>query len=173
MSTLKYKWIPATTFTPGRIRDIACIILHSTDGHQAGDIATLTGQTGRKVSAHWYINKSGDIFHFVQDCDTAWHAGLVFDTAYGNAGSIGIEQEHMDGEEPWTPVQIQAAANLCAFLTQRHRIPVGDNGHHNIFSHADVAKPRGRKVDPQNYPWATFWQLYAAALANKWEAVQG
>lgn len=36
----------------GKLEKIQTILLHSTDGHEAGDVETLTG---RKVSAHWYI----------------------------------------------------------------------------------------------------------------------
>src|SRR4029450_11549943 len=76
---------------PARIRNI---ILHSSDGRKAGDLATLTGED---VSAHWYVTRAGEIFHLVNDEDTAFHAGKVTKQKFfSNAATIGIEQEHFD-----------------------------------------------------------------------------
>jgi len=165
MGTISYKWMAAKNFRTGRRRKLASIILHSTEGHRGGDIPTLVGGDGRQVSVHWYVENDGSYVHFVQDADTAFHAGAVFANEYSNDASIGIEQEHIDGKEPWPDVQIRATANLCALLQQKH-------GNLKIVSHKFVAIPPGRKSDPEPYPWQKFNAMLAEARKQTWTAQQ-
>jgi len=152
---IKYKYIQARSYRKfiGN-RTIKSIILHSTDGHEQGDVVTLTQG---EVSVHWYVTKDGRYYHFVQDNDVAWHAGGVDIEDHSNTYSIGIEQEHMDGEENWPDIQIKAAARLVAFLHQHHNLGQSIP----TLSHASVARPRGRKEDPLNYPWPLFSEYVA------------
>jgi N-acetyl-anhydromuramyl-L-alanine amidase AmpD len=167
---LSYHYKQAKKFTIGRVNTIQSIILHSTDGREQGDIETLTGP---KVSVHWYVTRTGKIYHFVDNTDTAFHAGRVSSTKYSNAASLGIEQEHFDPDpqaghpnnENWPDAQIEASANVCAFLCQRYNLTVAD-----IFSHAHVAAPAGRKQDPFGYPWASFKTKLATAMLSTWVA---
>lgn len=150
---LRYHWIPAdpSVFDEGRHdRPILSCILHSTDGRCAGDIATLTGHDTHKVSVHWYTTRTGDIYHFVANADRAYHAGNVKDPKFDNFHSIGIEQEHFDGQEDWPQVQIEATALVYAFLTQQY--PGITPAHHS-----QVAAPAGRKQDPVAFPSDRFW----------------
>ena len=162
MPTIRYRFKEARSFRRGRIRPIQNIILHSTDGHEEGDIATLTRGA---VSVHWYVTKDGRIFHFVQDRDTAFHAGVVVSAAFSNASTIGIEQEHIDGAEEWQSEQIETVARLTAFLLQRHHLDIGD-----IHTHAHVAFPPGRKQDPLHYPFDRFFELVQQNLDVEWDA---
>jgi len=161
---IRYHWIPAKYFSK-RTGPIQSIILHATEGTKAGDIPTLVGGDGRKVSVHWYVTREGDFYHFVQDADIANHAGAVNQDAASNAHSIGIEQEYRAGVDTWTNVQIQSCANLVAFLMQKH-------GGLKIFSHAEVAAPKGRKSDPENYPWNKFHALLQESQIRTWSAEQ-
>lgn len=165
MSELQYTWMPAKNFRAGRRRALSSIILHSTEGHRGGDIPTLVGGDGRQVSVHWYVQSDGKIIHFVQDSDTAFHAGAVVDPKYSNDGSVGIEQEHIDGKEPWPDIQLQTVANLVAFLFQKH-------GPLEIISHKLAAFPPGRKSDPEPYPWQKFNALLAEARKQTWTVKQ-
>ena len=166
MGNINYTYQQAHSYRTGRHQSIQSIILHSTDGREEGDIATLTGQT---VSVHWYITRTGKIYHFVQDKDTAYHAGHTSKPKWSNDASIGIEQEHFDpgashafpNGEDWPDVQIQVAANLVAALMQRHGIL-------DIQSHAAVAFPHGRKQDPHDYPWDKFSRLVHQAMDVEW-----
>jgi N-acetylmuramoyl-L-alanine amidase-like protein len=106
---------------PARIRNI---VLHSSDGRESGDLATLTGDD---VSAHWYVTRDGRIFHLVNDEDTAFHAGKVFKPQFfSNAATIGIEQEHFDPDpregqpdnENWPDIQVETVAQVTAFLLE-------------------------------------------------------
>lgn len=161
---IKYHWMPAKFFgnRPGPIKSI---ILHATEGTKASDIPTLVGGDGRKVSVHWYITREGDFLHFVQDSDSANHAGRVSNDDASNAHSIGIEQEYRAGIDNWTDTQVMACANLVAFLFQKH-------GQLEIFSHAEVAAPAGRKSDPENFPWAKFHIWLSDAKKVTWSAEQ-
>jgi len=160
---ISYIWKPARNFRKGRRRPIASLILHSTEGHKSGDIPTLIGGDGRQVSVHWYVTKTGEVWHFVQDVDTAFHAGAVVSPKYSNDASLGIEQEHIDGKEPWPDVQLQTVANLVAFLLQKH-------GELEIVSHAKAAP--GRKHDPEPYEWKKFHSYLEEAEKVMWSAVQ-
>ena len=164
MAVREFEFIfkPARAFKRHRTMSIKSIIVHSSDGRKAGDIATLTGD---KVSSHWYVTRAGEIFHFVDDEDTAFHAGRVNDSRFSNSASIGIEQEHFDPDnkhpngEDWPDIQIQKVADICAFLFQKHSLSKG-----SIKSHAEVAFPNGRKVDPVNYPFEKLFQLIDEAM---------
>lgn len=95
---------------------------------------------GMRVSAHFYIRRSGRILQFVS-CDArAWHAGASnwCGRERCNDFSIGVELEGTD-ELPYTDAQYEALAQLAAAL--RERYPISD-----IVGHADIAP--GRKTDP-------------------------
>lgn len=165
MGTISYIWRPAKAkaFKQGRGgHAIQSIILHSSCGHKAGDLQTLTGNDAtHMVSAHWYVDKGGTIYHLVDNASTAYHAGVVTDVRYSNACSLGVEQEHMDGQEAWPDAQVQATARLCLALIQRY-------GSIEIAHHADVASPAGRKTDPVAFPSKVFWAEYHRAAAEEW-----
>lgn len=168
--TFEFIFKPAHAFKRGRTMKIKSIIVHSSDGRKAGDIATLTGN---EVSSHWYVTRAGEVFHFVDDEDTAFHAGRVRDPMFSNSASVGIEQEHFDPDEKkhrkgedWPDVQIQTVANICAFLFQKHTLSKGA-----IKSHAEVAFPKNRKVDPVDYPFDKLFKLIDEAMADEVIAV--
>jgi N-acetylmuramoyl-L-alanine amidase len=152
---INYKYIQAKNYKKfnGPNRSIKSIILHSTDGHEQGDVATLVGGGEHGVSVHWYVTKDGRYYHFVQDNDIAYHAGVVDSPEHSNTYSLGIEQEHLDGEETWPDAQIKATAALVAFLYQHHNLT---DLACPVLSHASVAFPKGRKEDPLNFPWTSF-----------------
>ena len=160
---IRFHFVPAHAFKHGRTLDIQSIVVHSTDGQEAGDIETLTGNS---VSVHWYITRDGRFFHFVDNADTAFHAGVVSNPKFSNSASLGIEQEHIDHHQDWPEAQIQSAANLCAFLFQKHNLSKSV-----IKRHADVAAPPGRKEDPVAYPMQDLFTKIDAAMTFQWVAV--
>lgn len=159
MGTIRYTFKQAKAFKIGRAQPIRAIILHSTDGHEAGDVATLTGGA---VSVHWYVTRAGRYYHFVADADTAYHAGKVDDYArHGNAATIGIEQEHIDHQQAWPDSLVKATARLVAALRQK-------NGNLPVLAHAEVARPKGRKEDPAGFPWARLHDAVVEAMQESW-----
>ncbi len=98
------------------------------------------GIRGLQVSAHFFIERGGRLWQFVDCGDRAWHAGP---SAYRgrdncNDDSIGIELEGLEGDT-FEPAQYQALATLCRDIAQRY--PVA-----HVAGHEHVAP--GRKRDP-------------------------
>jgi N-acetyl-anhydromuramoyl-L-alanine amidase len=95
---------------------------------------------GLRVSAHFFIRRSGQVLQFVSCDRRAWHAGVS--QWRGREGcndfSIGIELEGLEGE-PFERAQYRALAPLLARLARRY--PVQD-----VAGHEHVAP--GRKRDP-------------------------
>lgn len=151
---VRYKDYGAVRNFSERKGDIRAIILHSTDSRV--DKPTLDWLSGRapasRVSAHWYISRDGEIYRIVPDELTAWHVGKPIHKTYGNHYTIGIEMGHMDGKEGWPWKQVYACAALCSFYLQKYpNIP--------MLSHAFVAYPHGRKIDPKDFLWDDFFRF--------------
>lgn len=131
------------------------IILHSSDGRESGDINQLT-QGG--VSSHYYVTRSGKIYQFVDEKDTAYHAGKTVGP-YNNSNTVGIEQEHFDpggqgGQEgeDWPDAQVQATARLTAYLENKYGLT-----NDNVRTHSQIAPER--KQDPYNFPFDKFYSM--------------
>lgn len=155
---VRYKWVPAKSFTQGRTKPLGCLVVHATDGHEAGDVETLTQG---KVSVHWYVTRRGSIYHFVSDCDTAYHVGRADQPAHTNAATLGIELEHIDGQENWPLVQLETLSELVAALRQKH-------GNLPMVPHALVARPKGRKIDPWLLPYDILHRFFVEAAKEHW-----
>ncbi len=141
------------------------IVLHHSGGHIQGDLATLCGT--KKVSADFEVAKDGTIYKLNPQLTqyVTWHAGVSAWNGRQNCNSFsfGIEQEHMPGDA-WTDAQIQSVAKLCAWLIVTFPTLVLANG--CIQSHAAVALPKGRKDDPENFPWDKFSTLVHSELSK-------
>lgn len=107
---------------------------------------------GMRVSAHFFVDRSGRVTQFVPCGKRAWHAGV---SAWRgrercNDYSIGIELEGCD-EQPFEAAQYAALTGLTQAL--RRRYPVVD-----VVGHSDVAP--GRKTDPGPFfDWARYRRL--------------
>jgi hypothetical protein len=86
------------------------------------------------------LGRNGTVY--VIAAGVAWHAGATFFPRQDNWHAIGIEAEH-DGLSPWPIVQRAAYVRLVAALRDHYGIPLS-----NIQGHKEVAKPLGRKIDP-------------------------
>lgn len=95
---------------------------------------------GLRVSAHFYLQRNGTLWQFVDCDDRAWHAGI---SAYRgreqcNDDSVGVELEGLEGG-CFTDAQYQRLRILLAALRQRYSIS-------HIAGHEHIAP--GRKKDP-------------------------
>jgi AmpD protein len=95
---------------------------------------------GLRVSAHFFVRRTGEIIQFVPCGRRAWHAG---ESSWGgrercNDFSIGVELEGTD-TGPYTERQYRRLARLAAALRRRYPIAA-------IVGHSDIAP--GRKTDP-------------------------
>jgi N-acetylmuramoyl-L-alanine amidase len=105
-----------------------------------------------RISPHYMIGDSAEIYKFVDEDRRAWHAGRA---SWGNctdinSASIGIEiwnTGHEYNFEDFMPAQIDALIELINDIRTRWNIP-----DKNILGHSDIAP--GRKLDPgEKFPW--------------------
>jgi len=118
--------------------------------HQAD--ASFYDLKGLQVSAHFVVDRDGDISQFVATDHRAWHAGIS--TWQGRDGcndfAIGIE---MIGDEmnSFTAAQYCETARLCRVLMQRYPAISTER----IVGHEDIAP--SRKWDPgKQWDWQRF-----------------
>ena len=114
-----------------------------------------------RVSAHYFIRRTGELVRFVPPEARAWHAGASSwrGRERCNDFSIGIELEGCD-TLPFEPVQYRVLADLLDDLCRR--FPVAD-----IVGHSDIAP--GRKTDPGPF---FDWQRLRGALSLSSEALR-
>lgn len=133
-------------------KSINMVIIHYTDMISAEAAFERLCDPESKVSAHYLIDKDGQIYQLVDDTHRAWHAGVSsWDGETDiNSCSLGIELDnlgHTHGPESFSNGQIQALLSLLAELVNRYKIPP-----QRILGHSDVAP--GRKIDPGPlFPW--------------------
>jgi N-acetylmuramoyl-L-alanine amidase len=129
------------------------VIIHYT-GMQTASLALqrMCDDTSPKVSAHYFIDKNGQIYQLVSEKKRAWHAGIscwqgITDI---NSRSIGIELDnkgHEFGYHAFPKLQIQSLISLLDSI--RTRYDIEDK---NIIGHSDIAPMR--KQDPgELFPW--------------------
>ena len=96
-----------------------------------------------RVSAHFLLNRLGEILQFVATSDRAWHAGESHWCGRDNCNdfSIGIELEGTD-DQAYTEVQYAQLRKLIDALRRHHP----SLAHGDIVGHCDIAP--GRKTDP-------------------------
>ena len=109
-----------------------------------------------KVSAHFFIRRTGELWQCVPLHLRAWHAGIsVFQGREKcNDFSIGIELEGTD-DQPYDEAQYQTLSELSQTLMHYYPLITPDR----IVGHSDIAP--GRKTDPGTY---FDWQRYRESL---------
>ncbi|OAI02259.1 N-acetylmuramoyl-L-alanine amidase [Methylomonas methanica] len=119
------------------------IVLHSADGSLA-DASMRYNKSGALQSMHYAIGNNGKIYQYVQEADTAFHAGLVVNPSAGfikqrpntnpNFFSIGIALEVAVVGQP-AATQSAACSKLIREIADRWRINV-DAEH--VLSHSAI-----------------------------------
>ena len=134
--------------------DISLVIIHFTETKTFTDALNLLTSKERKVSCHYLIDKSGDIFNLVDLDKRAWHAGESMWGNYDdiNSRSVGIEIVN-SGEiitENYTSKQLGSLSDLLIKLLKEYNIE-------NILGHSDIAPIR--KIDPGvHFPWQKIYK---------------
>jgi len=119
------------------------VVVHIMDGTLSGTDSWFANPASQ-VSAHYGIGKNGEVHQYVQENDSAWHAGRVDRPVWKfirpdinpNLYTIGIEHEGKP-EEVWTAAMKQSSANLIREICERWQIPIDRNhviGHYEIYS---------------------------------------
>ena len=131
---------------------IDMLILHYTGMKTAEEALARLCDPEARVSAHYTIDRAGQIYRHVAEDMCAWHAGVSFWAGERNvnARSIGIElvnPGHEFGYVPFAIDQIAALIDLAGEILARHPIPPT-----RVLGHSDVAPTR--KTDPgELFPW--------------------
>lgn len=137
----------------------SAIVIHSTNNSRRGTAFAGEAQylyESADVSAHFLISKTGRIVRFLHPkTHQAWHVGVALE-AFANAKSIGIELHTSVGEQP-TQLQKDATAWLCGQLMAEYKIGV-----EQVDTHRAVARPIGRKSDPEGWSNDDFYRWRAA-----------
>ena len=108
-----------------------------------------------KVSAHIFIERTGNIIQFVPFSDRAWHAGVSSFRGVANCNdySIGIELEGCDNIA-YTDAQYDALTGLTRQIMKAYPEITPER----IVGHNQIAPER--KTDPgEAFDWARFHQL--------------
>ena len=114
---------------------------------------------GLEVSAHFVIDRLGQVTQYVGVFDRAWHAGASCWRGRGNCNddSVGIELEGLEGGT-FEPAQYTALAALCQAIAQV--CPIA-----HVAGHEHIAP--GRKLDPgPGFEWPRLVALLG------WQGVQ-
>ncbi|KTB81455.1 1,6-anhydro-N-acetylmuramyl-L-alanine amidase AmpD [Pseudomonas syringae] len=138
--------LPPAQFKTGKVQAFFQNRLDTTEHPYFAGIADL------RVSAHFLIERDGEVIQFVSCLDRAWHAGVSsFDGREGcNDFSIGIELEGTD-EQPFSEAQYHALIDLTRQLRKAFVAITPER----ICGHSDIAP--GRKTDPGPcFDWARF-----------------
>lgn len=119
------------------------IVIHIMDGTLSGTDSWFAKPTSQ-VSAHYGIGKNGEVHQYVQEENTAWHAGRVSNPTWSliknginaNLYTIGIEHEGKS-DDVWTDDMKKSSASLIREVCKKWNIPVDREhviGHYQIFS---------------------------------------
>lgn len=160
---------------------IDMIVLHTGEGSKQSDLRTLCNAAvpmADRVSAHFYVDRLGQVYQLVDPKYEAWHAGasswLGRDSLAIRRASIGIESEHKAGQT-WPSIQRAAYADLCRYLISRYPIQP-----QLVVAHRWIAP--ARRSDPTDWPdaelkpWiaglfdlAALWGPIATPRDTQWE----
>ena len=169
MAPIKIIKKPSPNRTPGRQKQVPDIIVcHITDGTFPGSVSWVTNPVSR-VSYHFMVSLSGEIYQTVDIKDTAWANGTTNDgqarcnshsllEAVRSRGinanlytiSIGFEGRHVYTRGTLSPKQFNAAVDLIKHIRAevkriwRMDIPLTDTG---IVGHKSIT-PRHRPNCP-------------------------
>lgn len=135
------------------------IVMHATaDDHinKSRNWFRTRRSNGKAVfaSSHYIVDTNGDIYAEVHEEDTAYHAGVsAWDSDTNiNDVSIGVEMTNLNnGRDTYDLNQYNAAVELVRHLVKKY-----DVKRENVVTHAQVAKPKGRKDDPRGFPMQKF-----------------
>lgn len=98
----------------------------------------------RRLSYHYFIDRNGKIYQYVNPRYVARHAGISLKDGIlsWNDFSIGICLQGMNGLQ-YTDKQYESLQLMVNHLKTRY-----NNIGHQLYTHSDIAFPWGRKKDP-------------------------
>ncbi|MEK7549697.1 MAG: N-acetylmuramoyl-L-alanine amidase [Patescibacteria group bacterium] len=133
-------------------RKIDTVVIHSSYDALGSDPYSVSGlikeYESYGVSAHYLIDRKGNVYRLVEDTNIAYHAGsstMKDGRSNVNNFSIGIEMMNLDdGKSEYTSAQYASVNSLVSSLKSQYAIT-------SVVGHDDIAP--GRKTDPWNFDW--------------------
>jgi N-acetyl-anhydromuramyl-L-alanine amidase AmpD len=119
------------------------VVIHN-DGANMSATQTRNVLLRRKLAYHYFIDRNGRIYQFVDPKYVARHAGISLHDGMisWNDFSIGICLQGMNGLS-YTDKQYESLQMIVDNLKQRYK-----NIGHRLYTHSEIAFPWGRKKDP-------------------------
>jgi AmpD protein len=143
--------LPPGQFGGGYIEQFFTNQLNADEHSYFAEIADL------QVSAHFLIDRDGEVVQFVPLSQRAWHAGDSSFAGCANCNdySIGIELEGTD-TAPYSAKQYQSLVQVCRELLATYPALSAER----ITGHSDISP--GRKTDPgPAFDWPHFFAMLA------------
>ncbi|MEL6283009.1 MAG: N-acetylmuramoyl-L-alanine amidase [Pseudomonadota bacterium] len=139
----------------GRAPDL--VVLHYTGMRTAQEALARLRDASAKVSSHYVIAQTGEVFGLVPEAERAWHAGVSSWEGQEdvNSRAIGVELVNPghpwdgspEGYAPFPDRQMVALERVLTRVLERWRLPPAA-----VVAHSDVAP--GRKIDPgEKFDW--------------------
>jgi N-acetyl-anhydromuramyl-L-alanine amidase AmpD len=131
---METKWIgcPASNFRKGRpnAHRPEAVVVHIMDGSFAAGESVFLNHATQK-SAHYGISTTGEVHQYVDEVDTAFHAGIVVRPVWDllkpgvnpNFYTVGIEHAGRP-DDVWPDTQLTASAALIGEIATRWNIPI-------------------------------------------------
>jgi len=110
------EFIRSPNFSSRNGTKIDMIVMHFTETSTASSAINTFLDQSSQVSAHYIIDRNGDIYQMVDDDRKAWHAKAA------NPRSIGIEHVALPDQE-MSPAQEASSAALVAWLLSTYDVP--------------------------------------------------
>ena len=123
------------------------ICLHIMEGSMTGSHSWFNNPTSR-ASYHYGISRTGEVWQFVRESDTAWSQGrvnrptarIVLDRPGINPNLYLISIGHEGfSTNAWTEATKQASSRLIKDICVRHNIPISRS---NIIGHYEISVGR-------------------------------
>ena len=161
---MEKKWVGCApeNFRKGRPRGHVPrgIVIHIMEGSLTGTDAWFRNPKA-VVSAHYGVGKNGEMHQYVEEADTAFHAGNAVNPkaqlvtqrpgVNPNYYTIGIEHEGFADDE-WTEPMYAASSALIRGISDRWQIPLDQN---HVLPHREIRATKtcpGFKVDIGHAP---------------------
>jgi len=116
-------FIESPNYSSRNKASINMIVLHSTTAATVEGTINWFLDPKSQVSAHYVVDKNGDIYQMVRDEYSAWHAKAI------NSRSIGIEHV-ATATDRLTDAQSRASAQLVRWLAATYGVPAA-----NVLGH--------------------------------------
>lgn len=136
-----------------RVKFPRAIILHSDASPSEQVTLNWIRRPEAQVSYHLLIGRRGTLYRCVPDLRRAWangHSELVLDGArYSDVNDVSISvafANRNDGKELLTPEQLVTGQLVVQRLAARWPTITA------VTTHAQIARPLGRKTDPERAP---------------------